>query len=169
MLCQNCKKNQADFHYKTSFLGQEAELHLCRECAVKLGYEGMMSGQTSDYVGVLLSNFFQGRTGGQEPGVRCPLCGAMKGDIAREGKVGCAQCYDTFSELLNPSIQRIHRGAHHTGKIPERAGGGLRAKRDIEKLREEMENEVAMQNYEAAAVLRDRIKAIEAGNPAHKA
>ena len=37
MLCQNCGKNEATMYFRQTVNGQTKEMHLCPECADKLG------------------------------------------------------------------------------------------------------------------------------------
>jgi len=38
----------------------------------------------------------------------CPVCGSNQDDIIENVKAGCAKCYDVFSYILNPHIERLH-------------------------------------------------------------
>jgi protein arginine kinase activator len=164
MLCQNCGKNNAAFHYKTSVNGMISELHLCADCASKIKHDGQTNTNVFDinggnYFASLLSDFLG--SGVQSNAGRCPLCGATARDISRTGKAGCARCYETFSDMLLPYIKRIHGNIRHNGKLPASAGAELQLKRRIDKLKGELNRAVEAQNYEHAAQLRDRIKELE--------
>ncbi len=164
MLCQNCGKHEAEYHYKSNVNGTVTEQHLCSECAKKLGYSVPFFGHTDNFLGSLLSDFFGGSAiKTAAPGAVCPLCGSTAGDISRTGKVGCAQCYDTFSDMLLPYIRRIHGNTEHTGKIPSDAGAEIKTKRELVQLKEELKKAVEAQEFEKAAQLRDRIKELEGG------
>jgi protein arginine kinase activator len=165
MLCQNCGKHEAEYHYKSNVNGTVTEQHLCSECAKKLGYSVPIFGGTDSFLGSFLSDFFGGSTGlkTMAPGITCPLCGSSASDISRSGKVGCAQCYDTFSDMLTPYIKRIHGSTEHTGKIPSDAGAEIKSKRQLVQLREELKKAIENQEFEKAAELRDKIKELEGG------
>lgn len=105
---------------------------------------------------------------------RCPSCGASFGEISKSGKIGCAQCYDTFRNQLLPVIQRIHGAAQHMGKIP--GGSALRVtdpnrqmvasprqaeNPELEEKRRQLKEAIDTQDFERAAVLRDEIKEAE--------
>lgn len=99
--------------------------------------------------------------------VHCPVCGASFDDIVRNGRVGCAECYHTFSEQLAPMIQRIHGEAVHCGKTP---GANLPQPRQSSQLvvkRRALQEAISTQNFEYAAALRDQIKALEEGGGRH--
>lgn len=38
MKCQHCGKNEATFYFKSNINGQVTKVHLCQDCAEKLGY-----------------------------------------------------------------------------------------------------------------------------------
>ncbi len=165
MLCQNCGKNEATTHIKQIINGDMAESHLCSECASHLGYGDVFSG-----FGLNLSELFGGFLGDMMPSLgsgastkRCEKCGASFEDIAREGKVGCAECYRTFYDRLLPSIQRIHGKIKHNGKMstgsPEKAREETPEEKTA-KLEKQMSEAVAKQEFEEAAKLRDEIKAL---------
>ena len=167
MLCQNCRKNEATTHLKQIINGDMAESHLCSDCAAHLGYSDMFSG-----FGLNLSGLFSSLLGDMMPSIpassapRCPKCGMAFSDIAKEGKVGCAECYRTFYDKLLPSIQRIHGKIKHSGKTSQGAPVGVKAEtkeEKIAKLRAMMNDAVAKQEFETAANIRDEIKALEEG------
>ena len=167
MLCQNCGKNEATTHLKQIINGDMAESHLCQECAAHLGYSDMFSG-----FGLNLSGLFSSLLGDMMPSIsassapRCPKCGMAFRDIAKEGKVGCAECYRTFYDKLLPSIQRIHGKIKHSGKTSQGAPAETKIEtkeEKIEKLRALMNDAVAKQEFETAAKIRDEIKALEEG------
>lgn len=95
---------------------------------------------------------------------RCQCCGSSFEDIAKTGKVGCAECYDVFYEELLPSIQRIHGRTAHTGKLAHSAGTEVKVRNEIAKYRAELEKAIKDQEFEKAAELRDRIKELEKFN-----
>ena len=167
MLCQNCGKNEATTHIKRVVNGETAETHLCVSCAEHLGYGDMFSG-----FGFNLDGLFGGLLGeglalpGAEREEKCPKCGYTFYDIVKSGKVGCADCYRKFYDKLLPSLQRIHGKIKHTGKqamIPVQRSAEPKIN-PISKLKEDLQKAIEEQNFEQAAVLRDRIKEMEADN-----
>ena len=181
MKCQNCGKNDANTHLKQNINGNISESYLCSECAEKLGYGGIFGnfGSFGNFGNLgLFNGMFGSLLGGGfassalPSAVKCKKCGSTFGDIAERGTVGCADCYDTFRERLAPSIERIHGRAHHIGKGADSANAPhekatesqtkpLSAEDKIKQLRAQMQTAVDKQDYEQAAVLRDRIKELE--------
>ena len=77
------------------------------------------------------------------------------------GKAGCPTCYHTFYNRLLPSIRRIHGKTQHTGKVAQKANDGVKKERELQRLREQLEQCVAAQEYEKCAELRDKIQQLE--------
>ena len=164
MLCENCGKNEATFHYKSNINGEKTESHLCADCVAKLGKEEFfMMPSATDYFDSFLSNVFsEGLPAFTNTGIkRCPLCGASAKDISKTGKVGCAECYDVFSDMLMPYVRRIHGNTHHIGKISAAAKPEVKVKKQIHELKSQLKAAVNEQNFERAAELRDEIKKLE--------
>ena len=158
MLCQNCGRNDATTHIKRIVDGEPTELHLCSNCAQHLGYVGLFGGFGSN-IGALLSRFFPEATRlSSEDGERCPGCGATFEEIVRSGTMGCAECYDTFYDRLKPSLSRIHGRATHVGKTGMTANEQSERRAELRRLEEERNEAVRLEDYERAAVLRDRIR-----------
>lgn len=160
MLCQNCNKNEANMHMKRIINGNAAEVHLCADCARSLGYGESFRGFG---LGELLGDLFlkSEQSGGA---LRCPSCNKSFEEIAADGKLGCAECYNTFSDRLMPSLLKIHGKCSHIGKHPLSSESGSRV--SVESLKSELSQAVEHQDYERAAVLRDRIHDLTKGGEA---
>lgn len=158
MLCQKCGVKNATTHIQKSINGVEEELMLCSDCAAKLGYNEL-SFFTGGLLGSLLGADIAQQTIGNA--LRCPGCGISFEEIARLGKVGCAQCYERFGDRLTPTIEKLHGRAGHIGKVPNGAEQKKPEKPLIDRLREELAKAIETQEFEQAAKLRDQIKALE--------
>lgn len=161
MLCQECKQRQATTHVKTIINGQVSEQVLCSECAKKLGVDNMFSSMSSDF-NSFLGSFLTGGLPSRSTAARCGGCGSSFGDIARTGKVGCAECYDEFFDELLPTIRRIHGNTEHIGK------SGIEYKKiedpvvsPLEQAEVDLKKAIEMQEFEKAAELRDKIKELK--------
>ncbi len=170
MLCQNCKKNEATTHIKRVFAGERTENHLCRDCAVSLGF-GDIFDDLSFSMPSIFSSFFDDAVFalGDSRSARCEKCGSSFDDIVKSGKVGCADCYKKFYSELMPSIQRIHGKVKHSGSVPEIVAHPITpkektAQEKITELEEELAKAIEEQNFEKAAVLRDKIKDLKGEN-----
>lgn len=168
MLCQICNKRPASVHITKIVNGVKNELHICEQCAREKEGLDTNKGFTEFEVPFSFSNILAGLmdfTGtmpytAQEE-LRCPKCGYRYEDFKKTGTLGCSQCYEVFGDRLEPLVKRIHGNTQHTGKVPRRAGGTVRIKRDIERLQYELKKAIEEEEYEKAAELRDRIKELE--------
>ena len=167
MLCQNCKKHEATTHIKSVVNGEYTQLHLCSDCAGKLGYGDVFSGFGFD-LGDFFGNFFSKPKSMLTSSKieRCEKCGMSFEEIVKTGKIGCADCYEKFYDMLLPSIQRIHGKTQHSGKTvaiseKEEAPKEKTKEEIIDELKAEMKTAIEEQNFERAAELRDKIKEME--------
>ncbi|MGV3243234.1 UvrB/UvrC motif-containing protein [Staphylococcus sp. 11261D007BR] len=93
---------------------------------------------------------------------RCPTCQMTLKDIAHVGKFGCHDCYQTFKEDVYDIVRRVQGGhTEHSGKWPKSSEHKQALKRQLESKRAELDELVAKQAFEQAAVVRDEIKALE--------
>lgn len=166
MLCQNCNVKEANVHITKITNGAKTEMHYCDECAKNKQEIGISS------IGFVFPLSFQNIVDGLfevmsptvehiDKVVSCPVCGMTFENFRNNGKVGCSNCYNTFSSNMLPLIKRIHGNIQHLGKVPKRTGGMLRVGRDIDKLREDLRISVKNEEYEKAASLRDKIRNLE--------
>ena len=160
MLCQKCGKNPATTHIKTVINGKVTEQNLCSNCASSNGYSGFKSGSISNLLASMLVQSLT--THPQSMGMRCSCCGSAFSDIAETGKVGCAKCYEEFSEELLPYLKRIHGSVHHNGKVAGHTELVVADVTDtIGELKAKLAKLVAAEKYEEAALVRDEIKRME--------
>jgi protein arginine kinase activator len=83
----------------------------------------------------------------------------------KSGKLGCGSCYDVFEEELLPIIGDVHKNAVHVGTVPTKSRGGssgsAKSRTKLDQLTAQLENAVSNEEYEEAAVLRDKIRELE--------
>lgn len=165
MLCENCGKREATTHIKHVENGEARQLDLCSECASSLGYDDLFGGFGFN-LSELFTNFFGDNTARlPDKTARCENCGASFNEIVKTGKVGCAECYRTFYNKLLPSIRQIHGKVTHLGKVPTNLSEVKKPSKEeiINRLNQELQSAVDTQDFEQAAVLRDRIKQLKEG------
>lgn len=165
MLCQNCKVKEATVNITRFIGGKKEELHLCKDCAEKLlGGGDFLSFDFSlpDLLGTLLKpSSLPLWEEASHPILKCSKCGLSYEGFQEIGKLGCSECYETFKSKLTPLLRRIHGNTKHGGKIPMRANEKLARLRELEKLKEELNEAIKREEYERAAEIRDKIREIE--------
>lgn len=168
MLCPECGKRPATLHYTKIVNGDKTEFHLCEVCAQEKG-EYMPGFENGFSFHQLLSGLlnFEPSTSDlnshatlKPQMLRCPTCGLTYSQFSKIGRFGCADCYQSFRDRLDPLFRRVHGHSQHRGKIPERTKGELRIRRQLEKLKEELALKVRAEEFEEAARLRDQIRSL---------
>lgn len=163
MLCEVCKKNQAKIHVTQIKNNTKHSIHICQECAHEKGIAGPTI-NTSFSVEQLLSGksvSTEGGATGAKTHQTCPTCGLSYGAFTESGRLGCAECYETFAEFLRPLLHKVQKELKHKGKIPRQGDALLSMKREISTLRLRLKEAVGIENFEEAAHLRDRIRNLE--------
>jgi protein arginine kinase activator len=165
MLCERCEKRQATVRVERVVNNEKTVHHLCEQCASEQGELGVFLNPMFS-LNQLLSALLNDESAPSRvipagTTARCPTCGLTYSDFARQGRLGCSDCYQAFEERLDSVLRRIHGSGEHVGKVPKRAGAGLETKRELERLRAELADAVRHEAYERAADLRDRIRALE--------
>ncbi len=158
MLCEKCGKYSATTHIQTVVNGVVSEKNLCSYCAATEGIHQNSLGN------MLASMFGEVPNGRLQTARKCPVCGATFSEIAKNGKVGCAQCYKEFKTELLPYLKRVHGATKHIGKNPNSIVDFTFEKDTVLQLREELKRLVSEENYEQAAVIRDKLREIEGNN-----
>lgn len=108
----------------------------------------------------LINNLIKEKEGIKTNIKTCSLCGFTMNDIANTSRVGCAECYTCFRKELEPFILSFHQAGKHLGKSPKSFIKPIKEE-DIGVLKKEMEAAIKVENYELAAILRDKIKKLE--------
>lgn len=159
VVCQHCKQARATVHVTDTF-PTKRERHLCEGCAIK---ENLIATQKHEPTNVILQEFIKHKTGlSALDNITCPKCGMTFKEFQSKGQLGCPEDYTVFKAVLDPLIERAHDGAtHHVGKVPVQADETVRRQTELLKLRRSLDAAVAHEDYEEAARLRDRIRAIE--------
>lgn len=172
MMCERCGVRSATVHKVRVENGVKTERHLCEACARETGelaeFSSVGPGLFGSTFEELMKSFFELPTlerlpaGHPRARVTCPNCGLSWSDFRRLGQLGCSQCYATFQEELIPVLKRLHGATEHTGKRPKERGESAR-RRELARLREELQQAIEAEQYERAAELRDRIRVLERG------
>ncbi len=89
------------------------------------------------------------------------VCGTTLEEFTASGKLGCDKCYETFAEVLEPVIKRLHGTTIQTGKLSARGGKEVEIKREISDIQRQLDNAVKNEEYELAAQYRDLIKLLK--------
>ena len=118
-----------------------------------------------DEVDELNPELLDALTQAASPKLECGDCGLSFPDFQKTGRLGCPSCYESFRELLEPALERIHGVGHvtHKGRKPGelRPSKRVAAVRRASDLKSDLERAIAAENYERAAEIRDELAALE--------
>ncbi len=126
MLCDNCGKREANIRYTENINGKIKEMHLCEECSKKLGIMNKMDFNIStnfpSFFGSFLEDFEELNSMPIFNELKekvCDSCNTSFEDIINTGKLGCPNCYDVFSDRLDPILKRLQGANRHVGRKAE--------------------------------------------------
>jgi protein arginine kinase activator len=92
---------------------------------------------------------------------KCENCGMTVEEFNKTGMLGCPKCYEVFDESIKTMLKRIHGNVKHHGKIPGKLSGKIQEARTLNDLKTRLKHCVQNEDYEQAAQIRDKIRAIE--------
>ncbi len=148
MLCERCGKKPSTVMYTQIINGQKESIHICSDCAAK---ESIF-----ENFGSLLS-FARPL---QNTMIACPNCKTTLAEFTRAGRTGCGECYKTFRTQAEEILKKIHGTSKHVcdekPQIKEET-----EKSEVQILREKLNQAIEKEQFEAAAILRDKIRALE--------
>jgi len=166
MNCQICHKNEANIKFTHIINGVKSETYLCRHCAEEQGMnnpffamqpllEQIILGMIQEKKQKALSR----KTYSQKI---CTSCGLSFQNFLDSGRLGCPNCYTSFREELKPLLRRIH-GTIRQERSRKKPQVKIGRKRILERLKQELTMAVEEEEFEKAAVLRDRMRELERG------
>lgn len=153
MKCDLCDK-EAIVHLTQMVNGEIKEIHLCEEHAKEKGIDLNSPISITD----ILMGLGEAKAGIEsELSPTCPRCGMAREEFRQTGRLGCADCYNTFMAELSMAVKAMHHSNQHIGKIPAREGIHTRIKSQIARLQKELDAAIAREEYEKAAQVRDQM------------
>ena len=164
MICNVCGKKKATVHLTEIVDGKMTELHICEQCAKEKSVHMEQQFGLADLLAGL-SDFGKQPKDAQEKVLTCAQCGLTYEDFRKFGRLGCGNCYSAFEAQLSVLLKKIHGSNKHMGKKPKRLvqkivevqGSGV----DIQELKKQLLQAIEKEDFEAAADLRDKIRALE--------
>lgn len=189
MLCERCKIREANIQYTEVVNGVKKEHHFCAQCAKEMDfgvYAAIFDGEFP--LGKLLSGLLGIEDTNQGPDklhqIVCPSCGTSYEEFVRDSRFGCGDCYSVFGPLMEDSLKQLQGSLSHTGKTPvfQRAGhvpagsgvsmegdeskdsAPFSQEKEIFQWDAKLKEALRFEDYETAAVCRDRIRELKKGN-----
>ncbi|MFH2201481.1 MAG: UvrB/UvrC motif-containing protein [Elusimicrobiota bacterium] len=154
MLCSRCGKKEASIVFTQLADNTVRELRVCGDCAREI--ETGPSSPSGAPLAALLSSFGPLRSPGERRRLKCESCGLSYAELKKSGFLGCAACYRSFAGPLEEILQEIHGCTSHGGKSPP-----LAPEEALARLKTALGQAIKSEDFEKAAQLRDRLKALE--------
>lgn len=162
-ICDECKINLANIHL-TQIVDDEVSVsHLCEKCAQSKGIsiviEQVSEGEVAlpeSIPGKVLQNIVK-KTPEKEKDLLCTNCGMTLSDFREKGWLGCASCYASFEKEIESLLVQVHGDSNHKGKIYETDVSKRDKKINERSLRTELDNAIKSEEFELAAIIRDKI------------
>lgn len=168
MKCQSCGMHEANVKYTQVINGDKEEVFLCEKCASKMKLDMNFKFGFDD----IFSSFFAEPTLIRpleiSEGLVCDSCGMKYDEFAKNGMLGCENCYKVFSKRLDNVLKKIHGNNRHIEEEerPQPIKSSIKTKKktvkeEIAELKEKINHCIQSEDYEQAAILRDKIKKLE--------
>lgn len=153
MKCEKCGNNEAVFFYSADINGEKSRGCLCRDCAQR---EGLTAYQTTfgpfgDVFGGTLSDFFA----------------RERSLLSSFGSFGAPVRSIMAPSMALPFVNVVYGVEEAPGRaepevdVPDDAGEDIKRRRELTALREQLRSAVSEEDYERAAELRDKLRAME--------
>jgi protein arginine kinase activator len=157
MKCDLCE-NEATVFLTQILNGQINTLNLCESCAKKKGVTDENGFGLADVL-INMKNDTQEEENEGEflEALTCPSCGYTSEQLSGIGRMGCPDCYQTFSGFLKHVLPKMHKEVKHIGKFPERLKATTRIQGSLSKLCEALAKAVAEERYEEASKIKEEI------------
>ena len=188
MLCERCKIGEANIQYTEVINVVRTEHNFCAQCAKEMDFGQYSAIFDAEFpLAQLLSGLLGGEMPTQKKGrlqqVTCPTCGTTYEEFVNNSCFGCTDCYGVFDLLIHDNIKQLQGSDCHKGKRPVYQGnqGGEvlqeHAERETEAGKDNREEQIRawnrklkealrMEEYETAAVCRDKIRELKEGKEA---
>lgn len=174
MLCDKCNKNEAQFCIIETKDGQKNERYLCSKCAFNKNvsdddfFQNFINNIISNVVNYYNEQLSEAAednniNNNEYKEGKCENCGLSLKEITKLGKVGCSHCYSTFNDALSQIILKLQGSNKHEGKVVQKFEKEIYTVREIGLLKDRLKQKIKEEQYEEAAILRDKIKELERG------
>ncbi len=175
MTCDICGKKKATVHLTEIVDEQLTEMHLCEECARQKSTQMEQQFGLADLLaGLSDTSKTTAVKEGEKNNLKCSRCGLAYEDFRKFGRLGCGECYTSFKEHLTGLLRKIHGSNKYLGKTPSKYQKNQMAalpegaiaflpSEDLSDLKQQLQSAIAAEDFEKAALIRDKIRNLEKG------
>ena len=162
MVCQFCKLKEATVHVTEIADNKVKKVDDCAACAKEKNYNDPAAFAIADHLLGLGAAQKMEEASEAVGTLSCDQCGYTQADFKKSGRLGCAHCYDIFSDGLDSVLKTMHKDIRHRGKVPAGMQSALAGAHRLQSLNRDLQVAIAQEDFESAARLRDEIKAFKA-------
>lgn len=149
MKCENCG-NEANFYYSSNINGKKTQRHLCADCARKEGYGEMMDYEPASMFDDMFSDFFR------------PMRSLFSPFDSFTRGLGSIMAPSLTMPKLHFVIGEPEQKAEETKAAEDAAvDPELKARREREALKQQLDAAVREENFEKAIELRDKLREMD--------
>jgi protein arginine kinase activator len=158
MKCDNCGKEEVNFHYTSNINGTISEKHLCAECATKIGIEGKPGPEGADpnrpdmSFEEIFADLF-----GMRPNRR------MFGGYGMMLPTFVIPTVGVIIPTAAGGAEAAQKPAERPAEVNVALDEEMKKRRELNILRAQMAKAAEAEDYEKAAALRDSIRRLENG------
>ena len=157
MKCDICNINDAVIFIQEIRGTEKRNKRLCMECASKRGIpthnlDGSINPEKLS-LEKIISTMAEKRS--------CKVCGRSLDDIKKYKVVGCPACYSNFLPEIQEILQEGKAHKTYRGSFPKHVSDGRSSLHNRVLLQEKLEESIAKEDFEKAAIYRDKIKELD--------
>jgi protein arginine kinase activator len=155
--CEICKRRESQVEIAIYLNDKLIRMQVCTECAsdCKVDFDALEKGTVPDFIEQCLA-IDQKRQRDDSDDIACPECGLTTSDFEDSGQLGCSTCYDALRPLLDDHIRDA--SPEELERPNKQPSSGAES---IVSLQRKLRAAVDREEYEDAAVLRDKINALQ--------
>ncbi|MDR1748560.1 MAG: DNA helicase UvrBC [Spirochaetaceae bacterium] len=165
MKCDVCGIRDAVLFIQQVSESSSVEIHLCTVCARERGIStGDDKNQKIEVsLGGILSGLFNGKEPSDDQKRSCPSCGQTLQDIRKKLTAGCPECYTVFRAEILGLLRSSGAEPSYTGSLPRKLAHFQSRLTDRMALQNRLQMAISAENYEMAALYRDRLRILDEG------
>lgn len=160
MKCDICHDKEAIVFIRQVQGSAVNELHLCTDCARNRGFSANES-KIEMSLGNLLSGLVDTTLNQNAKNRACTVCGHLLKDIIENKRAGCPECYVHFNKEILSKLRSEGIEGEYTGSLPKQLASFKSSLTDRMMLQSKLEKAINEEDYEKAAVYRDRLRVLE--------
>ena len=161
MKCHSCGKEDAVINIRQIIGSEIKDISLCKSCAEARGILGP-DNKIELSLTQILNGLLESKTAAEKPDTQeCPGCGLKVLDVAKEGRMGCPECANSFHREIRKFLGKNGIEPQHKGRLPRSLQTLKTLLFDREILKNELNSALESEDYESAARIRDQIRKLE--------